>query len=152
MGAPPNILFVTSDQQRADCFGFAGRRVKTPHLDEMARSGTRFDCCITPNLVCQPSRLSILTGLLPLTHGVSDNGIDLPDTTGSAGFAGTLSKAGYSTALIGKVHFSTSHTFSPTGSPECRESSATFDSKWNGPYMGFGEVQLKLEGHNSSPP
>ena len=38
----PNILFITSDQQRADCYGFEGRRVKTPHLDAMARAGTRF--------------------------------------------------------------------------------------------------------------
>ena len=73
----PNILFMTSDQQRADCYGFAARRVKTPHLDRMAAGGTRFDTCITPNLVCQPSRASILTGQLPLTHGVVDNGIDL---------------------------------------------------------------------------
>ena len=69
MPKSPNILFITSDQQRADCFGFAGRRVKTPHLDAMARAGTRFEAAITPNLVCQPSRASILTGLLPLTHG-----------------------------------------------------------------------------------
>ena len=32
-----SILFITSDQQRADCYGFEGRRVKTPHLDEMAQ-------------------------------------------------------------------------------------------------------------------
>ena len=79
MTQPPlNVLFITSDQQRGDCYGFEGRKVRTPHLDEMARRGTRFTACITPNLVCQPSRSSILTGLLPLTHGVSDNGIDLP--------------------------------------------------------------------------
>lgn len=147
-----NILFITSDQQRADCYGFAGRRVKTPHLDEMARRGTRFDACITPNLVCQPSRSSILTGLLPMTHGVSDNGIDLPPEVGEAGFAGTLARNGYSTALIGKAHFTTSHTFAPTGTPECRESSANYGPEWSGPYMGFGHVELMLEGHNMWPP
>ena len=80
-----NIVFITSDQQRGDCYGFEGRKVKTPHLDAMARAGTRFSACITPNLVCQPSRASILTGLLPYTHGVSDNGIDLdPEGTDNA--------------------------------------------------------------------
>ena len=156
MNAPmckrPNILFITSDQQRGDCYGFEGRKVKTPHLDDMARSGTRFSACITPNLVCQPSRSSILTGLLPLTHGVSDNGIELSDAIGEAGFAGTLSKAGYHTAMIGKAHFKTSHTFAPTGSPECRESSASYGADWNGPYMGFDQVELMLEGHNHFPP
>ena len=106
---PVNILFITSDQQRADCYGFEGRRVKTPHLDAMAQAGARFKSCITPNLVCQPARASILTGLLPMTHGVSDNGIDLPPETGQRGFAGTLSAHGHKTALIGKAHFATSH-------------------------------------------
>ena len=152
MAPPLNILFITSDQQRADCFGFEGRRVKTPHLDAMARAGTRFGACITPNLVCQPSRASILTGLLPRTHGVSDNGIDLSPEIGARGFAGTLAGIGYKTALIGKAHFSTSHTFNPTGTPECRASSAGFGPDWNGPYMGFGHVELMLEGHNNSPP
>ena len=115
-----NILFITSDQQRADCYGFEGRKVKTPHLDMMAAEGTRFSACITPNLVCQPTRASILTGLLPGTHGVSDNGIDLPDATGEAGYAGGFSKAGFSTGYIGKAHFKTANTFQPTGTPECR--------------------------------
>ena len=58
--------------------------MKAPHLDALACEGTRFSSCITPNPVCQPPRASILTGLLPETPGVSDNGIDLPDATGYA--------------------------------------------------------------------
>ena len=145
---PPNILLITSDQQRADCFGFEGRKVKTPHLDALARDGTRFSACITPNVVCQPSRASILTGLLPSTHGVSDNGIDLPEATGHQGFASLLSRAGYATGMIGKAHFATYLTFAPTGSPECIESSAKFGPSWTGPYMGFDRADLMLLGHN----
>jgi arylsulfatase A-like enzyme len=153
MTQPPlNVLFITSDQQRGDCYGFEGRKVRTPHLDEMARRGTRFQTCITPNLVCQPSRSSILTGLLPLTHGVSDNGIDLPAETAERGYAATLARHGVRTALIGKAHFTTSHTFAPTGSPECRESSANYGKDWYGPYMGFQHLELMLEGHNHFPP
>ena len=149
----PNILFITSDQQRADCYGFEGRRIKTPHLDAMARAGTRFSACITPNLVCQPSRSSILTGLLPRTHGVDDNGIDLPPQIGGARlrqrrFPGMAT----TTALIGKAHFTTSHTFAPTGTPECRESTANYGPDWYGPYMGIGHVELMIEGHNCFPP
>ncbi len=143
----PNILFITSDQQRADCYGFAGRRVKTPHLDALAAAGTRFDTCITPNLVCQPSRASILTGQLPLTHGVADNGIDLRPDVGEAGFAGQLTKAGYDTAFIGKAHFSTCQTFQATGTPECKLSSANFGADWTGPYMGFQHAELMTLGH-----
>ena len=145
---PPNILLITSDQQRADCFGFEGRRIRTPHLDRMAREGTRFSACITPNVVCQPARASILTGLLPSSHGVSDNGIDLPEDTGRAGFAGALARAGYATGFIGKAHFASYHTFAPTGTPECIESSRRYGPDWYGPYMGFEHVEMMLMGHN----
>ena len=148
----PNILLITSDQQRGDCFGFEGRPIQTPHLDDLAREGTRFSICHTPNPVCQPSRASILTGLLPNTHGVADNGIDLRPEIGEAGFGGRFSKAGYRTGFIGKAHFSTWHTFSPTGTPECRYSMDAYDENWFGPYMGFEHVELVVEGHNYWPP
>ena len=111
--------------------------MKTPHLDQLAADGTRFDACITPCVVCQPARASILTGQLPRTHGVHDNGIDLDPAIGERGFAGALSASGYDTAFFGKAHFSTYHTFEPTGTPECLRSSARYDDSWHGPYMGF---------------
>jgi len=144
----PNIILLTADQHRGDCFGFAGRKVRTPHLDSLARDGTHFTACITPNPVCQPARASMLTGLLPRTNGVSDNGIDLDPALGEKGFAGSLSAAGYHSALIGKAHFATAHTFLPTGTPEDRESMANYGADWHGPYMGFDHVELVVEGHN----
>jgi len=151
MSKRPNILLITSDQQRADCFGFVNPAVQTPHLDRLAASGTRFNACITPNLVCQPSRASILTGLLPLTHGVWDNGVDLDPRVGEQGFAGTLGKAGYETAYFGKAHFATKATFKPTGTPECMRSGAQYGPDWRGPYMGFGHVELIVLGHVNNP-
>ncbi len=143
----PNILLVTSDQQRGDCYGFAGRKVKTPHLDMMAEGGTRFSNCITPNPICQPARASILTGMLPLSHGVYDNGVDLDPATGEAGFAGKLAATGYQSALIGKAHFATRATFEPTSSPENNVTSAEYGADWHGPYMGFDHVELSSFGH-----
>ncbi|MEQ9198656.1 MAG: sulfatase-like hydrolase/transferase, partial [Rhodospirillales bacterium] len=104
----PNILLITSDMQRADCFGrFEKRGVRAPHVEMLAESGTRFSSCITPSPICMPARASILTGLLPLTHGLYDNGIDLSPEMSDRGFAGTLGRAGYRTGFIGKAHFST---------------------------------------------
>lgn len=143
----PNILLITSDQQRADCYGFENPSIRTPHLDRLAREGTRFSACITPNLVCQPSRASILTGQLPLTHGVWDNGVDLDPVVGEAGFAGTLAQAGYATAFIGKAHFATKSTFAPTGTPEDRFNHALYSGGWMGPYMGFAHAELAVLGH-----
>jgi len=148
MTGRPNILLITSDQQRGDCYGFEGRKVSTPHLDMLAAGGTRFSACITPNVVCQPSRASILTGLLPRTHGVRDNGIDLDADMGEGGWAGTLAKSGYRTGFVGKAHFSTFHTFAPTGRPECRSSSQDYAGDWRGPYMGFQHAEMMIAGHN----
>lgn len=143
-GKRPNVLLITSDQQRGDCFGFEGRRVRTPHLDGLARDGTRFSACITPNVVCQPARASILTGLYPRTHGVWDNGIDLRTDIGEAGMGGRCTAAGYRTGFVGKAHFSTPHAFAPTGRCECRKSSRNFGPDWYGPYMGFDHIELTI--------
>ena len=144
----PNILQISGDQHRADCFGFEGRKIKTPHLDQLAADGTHFSNCITPTVVCQPARASILTGQLCRTHGVHDNGIDLDPAVGEKGFAGGMSAAGYETAFFGKAHFSTYHTFEATGTPECLKSSAKYPDTWFGPYMGFNHVEMMLVGHN----
>ena len=144
----PNILLVTSDQHRADCFGFEGRRVHTPHLDGLARQGTRFSACITPNVVCMPARASLLTGLLPLSHGTADNGIDLDEDVAERGFGGALGRAGYATAFIGKAHFSSNHSAQATGRCENVPSSHRFADDWCGPYMGFEHVELVQLGHN----
>lgn len=138
----PNILFITTDQQRADCLGVENEQLRTPHLDALARAGTRFSNCIAPCVVCQPSRASILTGRLPLSHGVWDNGVDLDPAVGARGMAGTLAAAGYATAFIGKAHFSSKNTFAPTGTPECRQSAPGYPDDWHGPYMGFTHVEL----------
>lgn len=147
MANKPNILLITSDQHRGDCYGFEGKFVKTPHLDRMAREGTRFSNCITPNAVCQPSRSSILTGLLPRTHGVSDNGIDLEVEQGELGFGRTLANAGYQSGYVGKTHFSTHHTFAPTGTPEDKRTIPSMSEDWMGPYMGFDHMETMMIGH-----
>ena len=144
----PNILLISADQHRADCFGFHGRNIKTPHLDQLSADGTHFSNCITPTVVCQPARASILTGQLCRTHGVHDNGIDLEPEVGEKGFAGAMAAAGYETSFFGKAHFSTFHTFAPTGTPECLKSSADYPDSWYGPYMGFNHVEMMLVGHN----
>ena len=142
-----NILLITSDQQRADCYGFESRNVKTPHLDRLARDGTRFSACITPNLVCQPSRASILTGLLPLTHGVWDNGIDLPDATGErASPAASRGRLRHRLYRQGALHDRATPSSRPAR-PNAAQSPQPQD--WFGPYMGFQHVELMVEGHNT---
>ncbi len=104
----PNLLFLMSDQQRADTVG-AASACATPHLDTLAAQGASFERCYATNPVCSPSRASLMTGLLPHAHGMVDvahavephrAGLkpDLPF------WSRTLQRAGYRTAYFGKWH------------------------------------------------
>jgi len=103
-GVGRNILFITVDQQRFDALGTNGGLVaKTPHLDQIAQRGLNYHRAHVQNVVCMPSRATMLSGLYPMTHGVVANGIQVPRSTPSV--AEHLRRAGYRTALIGKAHF-----------------------------------------------
>ena len=70
----PNVLFIITDQQRADHVGFAGNQVvRTPHLDALAARGMVFDNAWVANPICMPNRSTIMTGRMPTAHGVIFN-------------------------------------------------------------------------------
>ena len=70
--ARPNILLITSDEQRADTVGALGSPIaRTPHLDELAGQGVVFGRAYVQNPVCIPSRACIQTGRYTHQHGVS---------------------------------------------------------------------------------
>ena len=67
----PNIVFITTDQQRTDALGcYGSAQVKTPHLDALAARGTRFDRAYCPCPICIPSRTSMATGRYIHQHTV----------------------------------------------------------------------------------
>ena len=114
MAGRPNILMIMTDNQPADMLGCYGNdEVLTPHIDQLATTGTRFSNAFCVNAMCSPCRASVLTGLMPSAHGVHtwlDDGLasEWPEDWNAIGeFAtlpGQLKSAGYSTALIGKYH------------------------------------------------
>jgi arylsulfatase A-like enzyme len=108
----------------------------------------RFANCITPCVVCQPARASILTGQLCRTHGVHDNGIDLDPATGAKGVCRRAGGRGLRDRPFRQGAFLDLHTFAPTGTPECCVRRRTIGTDWFGPYMGFDHVELMLVGHN----
>jgi arylsulfatase A-like enzyme/Tfp pilus assembly protein PilF len=101
--AKPDIFLVTIDTLRADhvhCYGYDG--VQTPALDGLAQDGTRFSNAFTPSPITNTSHTSILTGLLPSSHGVTDFAIPLAPA--HATWAEILKQQGYKTAgFIGAV-------------------------------------------------
>lgn len=100
---PPDVYLVTIDTLRADhvhCYGY--ERIQTPALDGLARDGIRFAQAFTPSPITNTSHASILTGLLPSAHGVTD--FAKPLVTAHSTWAELLKKSGYQTgAFIGAV-------------------------------------------------
>ncbi len=99
----PDVYLVTIDTLRADhvhCYG--DDRIQTPALDSLARDGIRFAEAFTPSPITNTAHTSILTGLLPSVHGVTDFGIPLAKTYPT--WAELLKQNGYQTAaFIGSV-------------------------------------------------
>jgi len=98
----PNLLLVTVDTVRADhlgCYGY--RAAVTPWLDGLAKEGLRFDAASSSVPLTLPSHATVLSGLLPLHHGLRNNGAGaLP--AGTATLATLLAGSGYRTgAFVG---------------------------------------------------
>ena len=98
--APVNILLITIDTLRADALGSYGNRTAaTPWLDRLATGGLRFANARAHNVVTLPSHANILTGRLPVDHGVRDNsGFRLP--AGEETLATWLTARGFRTAAF----------------------------------------------------
>jgi arylsulfatase A-like enzyme len=79
MANQPNLLFIFTDQQRADTLGCYGNPlVQTPNLDRLAQEGVLFENAYVTQPVCTPSRSSIMTGLYPHSTGLVNNNVSLP--------------------------------------------------------------------------
>lgn len=137
--APPNILFIFSDDHAQHAISAYGSKVnQTPNIDRLAREGARFTHSYVTNSICTPSRATLLTGQYSHLNGVPVfNRFD-----GSRdNVAKRLQAGGYHTGMIGKWHLGSD----PTG----------FDrwivlpgqgSYWNPTFLVPGH-KLTIEGH-----
>ena len=97
-----NILFLMSDEHRADVTGYEGDAVlRTPTLDWLAETSTVFRNAYTPSPICVPGRQCLMSGQLPKTAGC-EGWIDLPPN--QITFARQLSRYAYETVACGKLH------------------------------------------------
>jgi len=97
-----SLVLITLDTVRADHLGAYGdTAAETPALDRLAKEGVRFAQASSAVPLTLPSHSSILSGLLPLHHGLRNNGAGvLPD--GTPTLATVLSGQGWRTgAFVG---------------------------------------------------
>ncbi|EPE03558.1 choline-sulfatase [Ophiostoma piceae UAMH 11346] len=101
----PNILYVMADQLAAPQLKMynPASQIKTPNLDGLAAKSVQFDSAYCPSPLCAPSRMSMITGRLPMGIGAYDNGAQIGSDIPT--YAHYLRLQGYHTVLAGKMHF-----------------------------------------------
>lgn len=121
----PNILFILADDMGYGDMGFMGsKKLKTPHLDALAKSGVFCSQGYVCSPVCSPSRAGLITGRDPRRFGYEENlnkghaaYHTRPELLGLAPGEHTLGDhlkaAGYATGLIGKWHLGIGEGFHP---------------------------------------
>ncbi len=112
MMKPTNVLFILTDDQgvwAAGCYG--NPEIRTPSMDRLAATGTRFENFFVATPVCSPSRATFLTGRIPSQHGVHDwirdgnCGPDaIPYLEGEVAYTDVLARHGWTCGLSGKWH------------------------------------------------
>lgn len=116
---PPNIIHIIADDVGYDDLGcFGAQKIKTPHLDQLAKEGVRFTSFYAPHSSCTPSRASLLTGRIaarmpPIDHILSPKSPTGLDPEKETSIATLLKQRGFTTALIGKWHLGHLPQFSP---------------------------------------
>jgi arylsulfatase len=102
----PNILFVFTDQQRADTLGVLNPVMRTPVMDRLCAEGTTFTRAYTPVPVCVPARCSLIFGQYAHHTGCYENRDAMPEVTAERPtFMSALGEAGYQAHGVGKMHF-----------------------------------------------
>lgn len=125
----PNIIFILADDlgyKDLSCYGNPFN--KTPHLDALAKQGTRFSQAYVASPICSASRAALLTGkhparlhltnyliglrtdsLSPVLPAVYKHYLPSKEVT----LAQLITRQGYTSGIVGKWHLGTGDSISP---------------------------------------
>src|SRR5215472_2205888 len=100
----PNLLFIYTEGQRADCMSAAGHPIlRTPNQDRIAQEGLRFTNAFCTNALCAPARSTVMSGLWSRSSGALDNQLlDVPLPSDIPIWTDLLREERYRTAIVGK--------------------------------------------------
>lgn len=112
---PPNVIVILADDVGyGDLSCYGATKIKTPHLDSLAKNGMRFTDAHSPAAVCTPTRYSLLTGQYAFRHapgsrilsGVAPLSIPQDRLT----VPKLMQQAKYTTGVVGKWHLGLGET------------------------------------------
>lgn len=105
----PNFMFIIADDCTYRDIGCYGGQAHTPHIDQLAREGMRFENCFQAAPMCSPTRHNIYTGLYPVKSGAYPNHTQV--YPGVKSIVHYLKPLGYRVALNGKRHIGPAEAF-----------------------------------------
>jgi uncharacterized sulfatase len=164
--ARTNVLFIAVDDLNMDLGCYGHPQVKTPHIDQLATRGVRFDLAYCQYPLCNPSRVSMLTGLRPDTARVHNLETDFRTTVPDAVTLPQLFRQnGYFTARSGKIfHYgvpreigtsgkddpiSWDTVFNPIGRDKTEESQLRVLTRGTGTTLGFAMAWMEMDGDDA---
>lgn len=100
----PNILFIAVDDLRNELGCYGAGEIRSPNIDRLAASGIRFDRAYCQVAVCNPSRVSLMTGLRPDSSKVWTLDVRFRDTVPDVvTMPQHFRKHGYHAVSFGKI-------------------------------------------------
>ena len=141
----PNIIFIEVDDLPAHYVGALGASFgQTPTIDKLIAEGVYFTNAVCQGTMCGPSRNSLIIGQYPHNLGFYENRTFNGLAAGVWTLPGSLKRAGYQTAYIGKSHIHSSEEGLVGGRAKVRTEGHRrlgFDTVWQS--MGRGVVSKK---------
>ncbi len=157
-GRRPNILFLMTDQMQGRVLD-PNHVCQTPNFEKLASRGVRISRACTTNAVCSPARASLMTGLLPHSHGVLTVTHCVDDDqavlrTDKPHWAQRLADAGYSNGYFGKWHVERSNDLTQFGWQVNGEASQEMFAEHRREVVGSdaGETEYSLSKSIVGPP